>query len=76
VVANDAYRIFCGDFGSIIGGTVVNDKKLVWRTGLIEDGGNGVRKIGGAVEAGDVGGDRWRRSHRWEKKAERPELKG
>ncbi len=66
LVANDAYRIFCGDFGGIIGGTVVNDKKLVGRTGLIEDGGDGVRKIGRAVEAGDIGGDFWRGSH-WER---------
>jgi hypothetical protein len=33
---------------------------------LIEDGGDGVREIGGAVEAGDVGGNFWRRSH-WER---------
>ena len=63
LVANDAYGIFCGDFGGIIAGTVVNDKKLVGRTGLIEDGGDGVRKVGGAVEAGDIGGDFWRRIH-------------
>jgi len=68
LVANDAYGIFCGDFGGIIGGTVVNDKKLVWSTGLIKDRGDGVREIGGAVEAGDVGGDFWRGSHWWEKK--------
>jgi hypothetical protein len=43
---------------------------------LIEDGGNGVWKISGAVEAGDVGGDFWRRSHWWGKKMQRPELKG
>jgi len=62
-VANDAYGIFCGDFGAIIGGTVVNNKKLVGRTGLIEDGGDGVRKVGGAVVTGDIGGDFWQRSH-------------
>lgn len=68
LVANDAYRVFCGDFGGIICGTVVNDQQLVRRAGLIEDGGNGVWKISGAVEAGDVGGDFWRRSHWWGKK--------
>jgi hypothetical protein len=43
---------------------------------LIEDGGDGVWKIGSAVEAGDVGGDFRRRSHWWARKIERPELKG
>jgi len=52
-----ANRIARSDFHAVVGGTVIDDEQFVRRARLFEDGRNRLRKIFGAVEAGNVGGD-------------------